>query len=181
MPDKCPFCQLLENPKQTLNIYETENFKAFLDINPRARGHTMIVPKEHHENLEDIPPGAMGEIPEMIQAVINKAKKGLGADGASVVINSGDIAGQRIPHIYIQVFPRFEDDENAETPAGAIFQPLDLDQQELKEINKKMNQVDFQIKGSGPSRKDKINTKDQEEGESSGEWVQDSKRGAEFQ
>lgn len=181
MPEKCPFCQLLDNPQQTLNVYETENFKAFLDINPRARGHTMIVPKEHYENLDDIPPKEMPEITEAIQAVIKKAKRGLGADGASIVINSGETAGQRIPHIYIQVFPRFESDENAETPTGAIFQPIDLSEEELKEIEGKMKDVDFEIKSSGPSRKDKLGTNNSEDEDAGNkEWVNSSRRDAEF-
>ncbi|MDY6774441.1 MAG: HIT family protein [Candidatus Nanohaloarchaea archaeon] len=143
--EECPFCQLLQNEDQTFDVHESENFRAWLDINPRARGHTMIVPKEHVGGLEDVPGD---ELFQDIQAVAAKARKGLGAAGVSVVINDGEVAGQRLDHFYVQIFPRFEGEENEGAPAGAVFQPLeDAGEAQLEEWSGAMEEVEL---GGGP-------------------------------
>lgn len=144
---QCPFCQLVANPEQTFDVHETEHFKAWLDINPRARGHTMIVPKEHLTSMEELGEH-VPELFEMIHIVMEKAKNGLNADGVSVVMNDGEAAGQKLDHLYAQVFPRFEGEENAGAPAGAVFQPMeDLDESELDEISSEMESASHGVGG----------------------------------
>ncbi|MFB6265910.1 MAG: HIT family protein [Candidatus Nanohaloarchaea archaeon] len=148
MPEQqqCPFCQLLQAEEQTFDVHESENFRAWLDINPRARGHTMIVPKEHVGGMEDVPGD---ELFQVVQAVAAKARQGLGASGVSVVINDGEVAGQRLDHFYVQVFPRFDGEENEGAPAGAVFQPLeDADEEDLEEWSGAMDAVE--LGNSGP-------------------------------
>jgi histidine triad (HIT) family protein len=140
--NQCPFCQLISNPSQLKVVGETENFYAWLDINPRARGYTMVVPKEHKDSIEDFSPSEYQEAMMLTRKVVEKAKKGLGADGVSVTMNIEEAAGQMVPHAYIQVFPRFEDDENSGTPTGAIFQPDEEAKKNLDSIKEKMAAVD---------------------------------------
>lgn len=139
---QCPFCQLIANPEQLKVIGETENFYAWLDINPRAKGYTMIVPKEHKNSVEEFSPSEYQEAMKLVRKVIDKAKKGLGADGVSVTMNIDEAAGQMVPHAYIQVFPRFEDEETSGTPTGAIFQPHEEAKKNLDSIMEKMASVD---------------------------------------
>ncbi|MDY6789088.1 MAG: HIT family protein [Candidatus Nanohaloarchaea archaeon] len=139
----CIFCQLLDNPQQTLTVHETDNFRAWLDINPRAKGHTMVIPKDHVESAEDLGKKLL-EMFNVARIVGEKAKNGLGADGYSIVVNNGKEAGQRLEHFYMIVFPRFADEENAGTPTGAIFPPMeDLDKQKLQEFQKEMKEAGF--------------------------------------
>lgn len=140
---QCPFCQLVANPEQTFDVHETEHFKAWLDINPRAKGHTMIVPKEHLTGMDDL--GELApELFEMIRIVMEKAKNGLDADGVSVVLNEGEAGGQNLEHFYAQVFPRFEGEENAGAPAGAVFQQRDdIDESDLDEISSAMASASY--------------------------------------
>ncbi|MFB6241802.1 MAG: HIT family protein [Candidatus Nanosalina sp.] len=140
--DQCPFCQLISNPSQLKVVGETENFYAWLDINPRAKGYTMVVPKEHKDSIEDFTASEYQEAMKMTRKVVDKAKKGLDADGVSVTMNIDEAAGQMVPHAYIQVFPRFEDDENSGTPTGAIFQPDEEAKKNLDSIKEKMAAVD---------------------------------------
>lgn len=145
---QCPFCQLAANPDQTFDVHETEHFKAWLDINPRARGHTMVVPKEHWTSMEEIGEH-VPELFEIIRIVMEKARNGLDADGVSVVLNDGEAAGQRLDHFYAQVFPRFDGEENEGAPAGAVFQPLeDLDESDLEEFSGKMEGANFSSDGN---------------------------------
>ncbi|MFB6167001.1 MAG: HIT family protein, partial [Candidatus Nanohaloarchaea archaeon] len=144
MPEQCPFCQLVENEEQTFHVHESENFRAWLDINPRARGHTMVVPKEHVESMDDMGE-RVSELFEVVRIVAEKARNGLGADGVSIVLNDGEAAGQRIDHFYAQVFPRYEGEENEGAPAGAVFQPLeDVEESQLEEWSGAMRDAGFQ-------------------------------------
>lgn len=101
----------------------------------------MIVPKEHKESLLDFSPEEYQEAMKLTRMVIEKAKEGIGADGASVTINIGESGGQMVPHAYIQVFPRFEDEENAGTPTGAIFPQREDLQPQLEDIQGEMASV----------------------------------------
>lgn len=140
---QCPFCQLVAAPDQTFNVHESEHFKAWLDINPRAKGHTMVVPKEHLSSMEELGEHVT-ELFDVIRIVAEKARNGLGAAGVSIVINDGEAAGQRLEHFYAQVFPRFEGEENEGAPAGAVFQPLDgLDESDLDQFSTAMEEAGY--------------------------------------
>lgn len=165
----CIFCQLLDNPQQTLTVHETEDFRAWLDINPRAMGHTMVVPKDHVESAEDLGESLL-EMFDVARIAGEKAKNGLGADGYSIVVNNGEAAGQRMPHFYMIVFPRYEEEENAGTPTGAIFPPMeDIDKEELKEYQENMKDAGF------GKFSNKVETEYQEVREKRGEDDEDEK------
>ncbi|MFB6213147.1 MAG: HIT family protein [Candidatus Nanohaloarchaea archaeon] len=149
---QCPYCQLIDNPEQLLVVSETENFYAWLEIQPRARGHTQVVPKEHKESVLDFTPEEYDEAMTVVRKVIEKAEKGLGADGASVTMNIGEAGGQMLPHAYISVFPRFKDDENAGTPTGAIFPQDEEAQQQLEEIQESMSSVSVDFDSGAPKK-----------------------------
>ncbi|QGA80473.1 HIT family protein [Candidatus Nanohalobium constans] len=141
--DQCPFCQLIENPQQLITVGETENFYAWLEVQPRSKGHANVVPKDHKESILEFSPEEYHEAMTLVRETIDKAIDGLGADGASITMNVKEAGGQMLPHAYIQIFPRFEEDENAGTPTGAIFQHREdlQDQDKLKEIQGEMNSV----------------------------------------
>lgn len=144
--DQCIFCQLIANPEQLKLVGETENFYAWLDINPRAKGHSMVVPKEHVESIMEFSPSKYQEAMLLTREVVEKAKKGLDADGASVTVNIDEAGGQMMPHAYIQIFPRFQEEENSGTPTGAIFPHREELTEELDDIKDDMSSVsiDFQ-------------------------------------
>jgi histidine triad (HIT) family protein len=123
-------------------VGETDNFYAWLEVQPRAKGHTQIVPKEHKESVLDYTPQEYDEAMSLVREVVVKAKKGLGADGASVTMNIDEAGGQMLDHAYISVFPRFEEDENAGTPTGAIFQRREDLADKLDELQGQMDSVD---------------------------------------
>jgi len=150
--DQCIFCQLVDNPDQLLLVGETDNFYAWLDINPRAKGHTMVVPKEHTESIMDLGPKEYQEAMNLTREVVEKSEKGIGAEGASITININETGGQMMPHAYIQVWPRFSEDENAGTPTGAIFPQREDLKQDLEEFQSKMSDVsvDFGVETIEP-------------------------------
>lgn len=155
MTDQCPFCQLMQNPEQLNIVGETENFYAWLEYpQPRAKGHANIVPKEHKESVMDFSPEEYHEAMTLLRETMEKAMKGLDSDGLSIAMNLEEAGGQMLPHAYIQVFPRFKEDEAAGTPVGAIFQHReDLQNEEyFQETIKKMDSVtaDFKAESIEP-------------------------------
>ena len=135
----------MANPEQLILVGETDNFYAWLEVQPRSKGHAMVVPKEHKESVMEFSPKEWDEGMRLAREVVEKAEKGLGAEGASITVNIKEAGGQMMPHAYIQVFPRFTEDENAGTPTGAIFQHREdlQDENKLKEIAKEMDSVDI--------------------------------------
>nr|EGQ39882.1 MAG: HIT family hydrolase [Candidatus Nanosalinarum sp. J07AB56] len=144
--DQCIFCQLIENPDQLMLVGETENFYAWLEFpEPRAEGQVNVVPKEHVESVLDLPPAEYSEYMTLVREAMVRAKEGIGADGVTTAIHVDQSGGQMMDHAYIQVIPRFEDDENAGTPVSAIF-PKDeelQDEELLAEVQEQMQSVDI--------------------------------------
>ncbi|MDY6770397.1 MAG: HIT family protein [Candidatus Nanohaloarchaea archaeon] len=174
---QCIFCQLLDSPQETMTIHETDNVRAWLDINPRARGHTMVVPKEHEEHPEDLGE-VLNEMFNVARIVGEKAKNGLGAEGYSMVMNDGEVAGQKVPHFYMIVFPRFEGEQNEGTPTGAIFPPIeDMDENDLQGIHDEMADAsynDFSSSHTSAYREEVRNKeRDEEESEQEGSFRRD--------
>lgn len=179
--DECIYCQLIDNKEQLMLVGETEHFYAWLEVQPRARGHTQVVPKEHIESVMELDPQQYQEAMKLVREVVEKAQDGLGADGASVTMNIGESGGQMMPHMYISVFPRFEEDENAGTPTGAIFQHREelQDQSKLQEMQNEMDSVsvDFEVETVEPHPESKRfkEEPEQETSEESPEVEQDEK------
>lgn len=153
--DQCPFCQLIANPEQLLTVGETENFYAWMEFpQPRAKGHANVVPKDHVESVLELSPEEYHEAMTLVRETVQKAVEGLGADGVSIAMNIKETAGQMLPHAYIQIFPRFEEDENAGTPIGAIFQHREdlQDEDKLKDLQSEFNSItpDFSVETVKP-------------------------------
>ncbi|MFP3945585.1 MAG: HIT family protein [Archaeoglobaceae archaeon] len=106
----CIFCKIVKGEIPAESIYETENSIAFLDINPRSPGHTLVIPKEHVESLKDLEDDLVTDVFKATREVMNRLNKVLNPDGFNVGINDGSAAGQEIPHLHVNIFPRFSGD-----------------------------------------------------------------------
>lgn len=91
-------------------VYENQDFLAFLDIQPKVLGHTLVIPKKPFKNLLEIPEELAGGYLHTIKKVAKGVQKGLQADGFNLVMNNDPAAHQEIPHAHIHIIPRFEND-----------------------------------------------------------------------
>ncbi len=111
MKDKnCIFCKIVKKEIAAEFIAETNNFIAILDANPKAEGHTLIIPKKHCVTILDIPNTMAKEMLELIKKVsldLIEKKKG---DGFNIIVNNLSPAGQVIMHAHVHVIPRKEND-----------------------------------------------------------------------
>lgn len=107
---ECIFCKIVRGEIPAENIYETENSVAFLDVNPRSPGHTLVIPREHVESLGDLEDEMVSDVFKTTREVMKLLKRALNPDGFNVGINDGSAAGQEIPHLHVNIFPRFSGD-----------------------------------------------------------------------
>ena len=104
---------IIDNEIPSMKVYEDENFIAFLDIEPKQKGHTLIVPKVKNENILSESDFVKENILKIAVDLSNKLKKKLGATGIQMVMNNGKDAGQVVFHTHIHLIPYY----NKKTPS----------------------------------------------------------------
>ena len=106
----CIFCKIISGEIPSAVIYENSKFKVIMDIAPANKGHVLILPKEHYDNIYDIDTATAGELFELAAMTARALKSVLGCDGMNILQNNGTVAGQTVFHFHMHIIPRFEDD-----------------------------------------------------------------------
>ncbi len=106
----CVFCKIVRGEIPAEKVYEDDNFLAFLDITPINPGHVLLIPKEHYENLYNIPDETMQKAGPIIKKLALMVKKGTDAEGVNLGMNNEKAAGQLVPHAHFHIMPRFFND-----------------------------------------------------------------------
>lgn len=133
MGEDCIFCQIIEGKIPGRTVYEDDDVFAFLDANPLSRGHTLVIPKNHHERVSDLPAEDRAAVFETLGRLAPVVEAAVDADGVTVGMNDGEAAGQEVPHVHGHLVPRFDGDDAG--PIHAIFRSkADLSDEELDEI-----------------------------------------------
>ncbi len=131
----CIFCKIVSGVIPTKVIAETKNSIAFLDAFPLAKGHTLIIPKHHHEKIQNMSSEENSDLFSTMHKVISKVDKLTGA--TLVAIHNGKEAGQEIPHIHIHLVPRSVNDSGG--PIHCLFDStLNVSDLETNEIYEKL-------------------------------------------
>ncbi len=132
MTEDCIFCQIVAGDIPSNTVAETDDSYAFLDVNPLARGHTLVISKEHHERVGDMPADTAGELFELVNKITPAVEDAVDAPASTVAFNNGEHAGQEVPHVHCHVVPRFADDGGK--PLHSLFTGADLSDDEMSEI-----------------------------------------------
>jgi histidine triad (HIT) family protein len=106
----CPFCRIASGKAPASIIYEDTTVLAFMDLNPANVGHTLVVPREHWENIYEVPENVLADLFSVVKRVSAAVKKTVGAEGISVLQLNGRAAGQSVMHFHVHVIPRFRGD-----------------------------------------------------------------------
>lgn len=109
MSDECVFCKIIEGEIPAYKVYEDENVLAFLDANPVSKGHTLVVPKKHVEDIHGTED--MIYMWEAIVKVTDAIDEALEPEGFNIDQNNGEVAGQEVFHMHFHVTPRYTGDE----------------------------------------------------------------------
>ena len=111
MNDQCIFCKIANGQIPAATLYEDEDFRVILDLNPASKGHALILPKTHAGCLFDLPDEVAAKALGVAKKVGTKLYEGLGADGLNVVQNNGEAAGQTVFHFHMHLIPRYKGDK----------------------------------------------------------------------
>lgn len=108
--EACIFCKLAAGEIPSATIYEDQEFRVLLDLNPATRGHALILPKEHFMDIFEMPEEWVAKAFALAKRMSEKMKEVLGCDGLNIVQNNGAVAGQTVFHFHIHLIPRYEND-----------------------------------------------------------------------
>jgi len=133
--EDCIFCKIIKGDIDSVKVYEDDEVLAFLDAFPDTEGHSLIVPKQHFENIFDIDSHILQKIVVVGQNLAIKMRQSLGAIGVHLANNNGKGAEQIVHHFHLHVIPRYEDD------GLKMYGPRDKSKpasEELKKIAEKL-------------------------------------------
>ena len=130
----CIFCKIANGEIPSATLYEDEDFRVILDLNPAAKGHALILPKEHAANLFELPEEISAKALGVAKKVGAVLKEGLHADGLNVLQNNGEAAGQTVFHFHMHLIPRYKNDG-----AGVGWKPGKLTDEAKEEILSKVS------------------------------------------
>ncbi len=125
----CIFCKIAGGEIPSASLYEDDEFRVILDLNPAAKGHALILPKDHYANLFEIPADVLGRAAGVAKKVGTRLCEGLHAEGLNVLQNNGEQAGQTVFHFHIHLIPRYKNDT-----VGVGWRPGALTDEDKKEV-----------------------------------------------
>lgn len=114
------FAKILRSEAPCVKVYEDEASLAFMDVMPRAEGHTLIVPKVPARNIFDISPKDLAGFMPSVQKVARAVKTGMEAEGLSIQQFNEEAGGQVVFHLHFHLLPRWRG--VALRPPGGPFQ-----------------------------------------------------------
>ena len=108
--DNCIFCKIAAGEIPSTTLYEDDDFRVILDIEPASKGHALILPKEHCANLYELDDELAAKALVLAKKMITKLTDILGCDGYNVLQNNGPAAGQTVFHFHMHLIPRYKND-----------------------------------------------------------------------
>jgi len=106
MKNDCVFCAIAAGEIPSFKLYEDDLVFAYLDINPFAFGHTLVIPKAHTQGLLDTPDETLAAVIARVKKVAAHIKETLPCDGFNILQNNGACAGQSVNHVHFHIVPR---------------------------------------------------------------------------
>lgn len=128
----CIFCKIVNGEIPAAKVFENEHVLAFLDISQVTKGHTLVIPKVHKENLFEMTPEMARNLFEVVPAIANALKQEFDPIGLNTINNNGEHAGQSVFHFHMHLIPRFGKGDGF----GAVWKnnQSDYTPQKLQEI-----------------------------------------------
>lgn len=127
--NNCIFCKIAAGEIPSATIYEDDDFRVILDIEPATYGHALLICKEHYANLYELPDALAARALPVAKKVISMMKDITGCDGYNIVQNNGRAAGQSVSHYHIHLIPRYAHDG-----ALPLWKPGHLSEEDKEEI-----------------------------------------------
>ncbi|GGB02141.1 HIT family protein [Macrococcus hajekii] len=106
----CIFCKIINGDIPAYKVYEDDYTLAFLDISQVAKGHTLVIPKTHSQDLLETDSEVLAHVIKSVQKVAQMIDKSLNPDGINIIQNNRAFADQSVFHLHFHIMPRYKDD-----------------------------------------------------------------------
>ncbi|WJE16783.1 HIT family protein [Halobacillus sp. ACCC02827] len=107
MAESCIFCKIIDGEIPSAKVYEDEDVYAFLDISQVTKGHTLVIPKHHTQDVYHTDPETAARLFSKVPAIANAIKKQYEPIGMNILNNNEAPAGQSVFHLHIHLIPRY--------------------------------------------------------------------------
>ncbi|MGN0242737.1 MAG: HIT family protein [Lachnospiraceae bacterium] len=134
MKEDCIFCKIANGIIPSATVYEDRFFRAIFDIAPAAKGHVLILTKEHYDNALELDDETAAKVFVVAAKIAKAMKEEYQCDGINILQNNGTAAGQTVFHFHVHLIPRYEDDE-----VGLSWNQLETDGETLAEMANSLN------------------------------------------
>ncbi len=128
--DDCIFCKLANGQIPTNAIYEDDDFKVILDAQPATKGHALILPKAHADNLFELDEKTAEKVLPLAAKIGRHMIETLHCDGLNIIQNNGEVAGQTVFHFHMHVIPRYNNGVQPIVP----WKHEEFTQEQIREI-----------------------------------------------
>jgi len=106
----CIFCKIINGEIPAVKVLDEELVVAFMDINPSSKGHMLVVPKNHAENIFEISESDLATLIKAVKRCAKAVKEALNAEGITILQLNGKASDQIVPHLHIHIIPRWKND-----------------------------------------------------------------------
>lgn len=131
----CIFCKIANGQIPTKIITQTDNSIAFLDAFPLTKGHTLVIPKNHHDKIQNMSQEENIDLFSTVHKILSKVDNLTGS--TLIAVHNGKDAGQEIPHVHVHLVPRSPNDSGG--PIHCMFDSnLNVSDSETEEIFEKL-------------------------------------------
>lgn len=120
----CIFCKIINGDIPTNSIYEDDDIKVIMDINPVTNGHLLILPKKHYVNIFDLDDETLLKVIGYVKQYYPMLKEKLHCIGLTLAQNNGH--GQDVKHFHLHVIPRYQNDNVDLTRYAKIIDPEEI-------------------------------------------------------
>lgn len=105
--ENCIFCKIVNGDIPAAKVFENEHVLAFIDISQVTKGHTLVIPKLHQENIFELKPETAKELFGVVPKIANAIKEAYQPIGLNILNNNGKAAGQTVFHYHLHLIPRY--------------------------------------------------------------------------
>ena len=134
----CIFCKIVSKEIPTKILYEDDDTMSFLDAFPVAKGHTLVIPKQHHTKIQDLPSEINQKLFNTVHKMMSKVDSLQGS--TLVAIHNGKDSGQEIPHVHVHLIPRSNTDSAG--PVHSMFtNKIELSDSEVNALSNQLKIV----------------------------------------
>ena len=124
------FCSIVNKEIPSSCIYEDDQVMAFLDLSQVTKGHTLVVPKKHYDNLLECDDETLAHLIQVVKMLAVRISERLNAQGVNVLNNTHEAAGQTVNHLHFHIIPRYSEND------AVVIQFNESEKQDLDELVK---------------------------------------------